>query len=66
VLGVDLETLRDLCALSGVSLGALAFISRPLLFATLAPELAEAKGVSLRLVSVLFLVVVAVAVAEAA
>ena len=66
VLGVDLETLRDLCALSGVSLGALAFISRPLLFATLAPELAEAKGVSLWLVSVLFLVVVAVAVAEAA
>ena len=61
VLGVDLETLRDLCMLTGVSLGALAFISRPLLFATLAPELAEAKGVSLRLVSVLFLVVVAVA-----
>jgi zinc/manganese transport system permease protein len=45
---------------------ALAAISRPLLFATLAPELAEAKGVSLRLVSVLFLAIVAVAVAEAA
>ena len=41
-------------------------LSRPLLFATLAPELAEAKGVSLRLVSALFLVIVAVAVAEAA
>ena len=41
-------------------------ISRPLLFATLAPELAEAKGVSLRLISVLFLAIVAVAVAEAA
>jgi hypothetical protein len=35
-------------------------------FATLAPELAEAKGVSLRLISVVFLVIVAVAVAEAA
>ena len=49
-----------------VGLFALAAISRPLLFATLAPELAEAKGVSLRLVSVLFLAIVAIAVAEAA
>jgi zinc/manganese transport system permease protein len=32
----------------------------------LEPELAEAKGVSLRLVSVLFLAIVAIAVAEAA
>ena len=55
-----------LLALTVVSLCALAAISRPLLFATLAPELAEAKGVSLRLVSVLFLAIVAVAVAEAA
>jgi zinc/manganese transport system permease protein len=55
-----------LLGLTGISLCALAAISRPLLFATLAPELAEAKGVSLRLMSVLFLVIVAVAVAEAA
>jgi zinc/manganese transport system permease protein len=66
VLGVDLETLWALLGLTGVSVSALAFISRPLLFATLAPELAEAKGVSLRLISVLFLIIVAVAVAEAA
>ena len=32
----------------------------------MAPELAEAKGVSLRLISMMFLVIVAVAVAEAA
>ncbi len=55
-----------LLALTAVSLCALAALSRPLLFATLAPELAEAKGVSLRLVSALFLAIVAVAVAEAA
>jgi zinc/manganese transport system permease protein len=55
-----------LAGLSVVSAAALAIISRPLLFATLAPELAEAKGVSLRLVSALFLAVVAIAVAEAA
>jgi zinc/manganese transport system permease protein len=66
VLGVDLPTVWALCGLTAVSLGALAFISRPLLFATLAPELAAAKGVSLRLVGVLFLAVVAIAVAEAA
>ncbi len=66
VFGVGFETLRDMVWLGGLSLVALAFLSRPLLFATLAPELAEAKGVSLRLVSVLFLVIVAVAVAEAA
>ena len=56
----------SLLGLSVVSLGALAVISRPLLFATLEPDLAEAKGVSLRLISVLFLAIVAVAVAEAA
>jgi zinc/manganese transport system permease protein len=66
VLGVDLPTVWALCGLTAMSLGALAFISRPLLFATLAPELAAAKGVSLRLVGVLFLAVVAIAVAEAA
>ncbi len=44
----------------------LAVISRPLLFASLQPELAEAKGVSLRLYSVLFLAIVALATAECA
>jgi zinc/manganese transport system permease protein len=66
ILGVSPETLWALLGLTAVSLCALAAISRPLLFATLAPEVAEAKGVSLRLISVLFLMIVAVAVAEAA
>jgi zinc/manganese transport system permease protein len=66
VLGVSLETVYVLLGLTFITLGGLAFISRPLLFATLAPEVAEAKGVSLRLISVLFLAVVAIAVAEAA
>jgi len=66
VLGVDRQTLWALAGLTGVSLGALGLISRPLLFATLAPELAEAKGVAVRSVAVLYLVIVAVAVAEAA
>ena len=58
--------MRGLLWLSLVDLVALAAIARPLLFATLAPELAEAKGVRLKLVSVLFLAIVAIAVAEAA
>jgi zinc/manganese transport system permease protein len=65
VFGVSRASLLELAALAVISLAGLAVISRPLLFATLDPELAEAKGLSLRLVSVLFLLVVAVAVAEA-
>lgn len=65
VLGVSLAGVRDLAILAAVSLLGLAAISRPLLFATVDPELAEARGVSLRLISVLFLIMVALAVAEA-
>jgi zinc/manganese transport system permease protein len=66
VLGVGRETLLTLGALAAVCLAALAAISRPLIFASLQPELAEAKGVSLRLLAVLFLAIVAIAVAESA
>ncbi len=66
VLAVDAGTVWTLAALGAVSLGALAVISRPLLFASVQPELAEAKGVSLRLYSVLFLAIVALATAECA
>jgi zinc/manganese transport system permease protein len=65
VFGVGRDSLIDLAVLAVASLAALAVISRPLLFATLDPELAEAKGLSLRLISVLFLLIVGVAVAEA-
>jgi zinc/manganese transport system permease protein len=66
VLAVDVGTIWMLLGLGAVSLGALAVISRPLLFASLQPELAEAKGVSLRLYAVLFLAIVALATAECA
>lgn len=66
LLGVSIGTLWSLLGLSIATLLALAVISRPLLFTTLEPELAEAKGVSLRFISVSFLAIVAVAVAEAA
>lgn len=65
VLAVSRDTLAALAGIGAVSLVALALIARPLLFASLQPELAEAKGVSLRTVSVLFLAVCALAVAAA-
>jgi zinc/manganese transport system permease protein len=60
---VNAATLGVLAGLGILSLLALAAIMRPLLFASLQPELAEAKGVSLRMVSVLFLAIAALAVA---
>jgi zinc/manganese transport system permease protein len=63
VLGVTHATLVILAGIAAASLVALCAIMRPLVFATLQPELAEAKGVSLRLVSMLFLAIAALAVA---
>jgi zinc/manganese transport system permease protein len=64
VLAIDATTVWTLFALGLLCLAALAAISRPLLFASLQPELAEAKGVSLRFYAVAFLAIVAVATAE--
>ena len=66
VLGVDRSTLWTLVGLAVVSLAALAVLARPLLFASLQPEVAQARGVDLRLVSVAFLAIVALATAECA
>ena len=66
ILGVDAATVWTLLLLGTAAAASLAAISRPLLFASLQPELAEAKGVSLRLISVLFLAIVALAVAQCA
>jgi zinc/manganese transport system permease protein len=64
VLGVDGATLVTLGVSAIVAVGMLAAIARPLIFASLQPEVAEARGVSLRLVSILFLGIVALAVAQ--
>ena len=66
VLGVDRAALSALILLSVLSLTILGWISRPLLFASLQPELAEAKGVPVRQISVVFLGIVAIAVSESA
>lgn len=64
VLGVSPDMLSQLLWLGFGTLLALAVISRPLLFASLQPELAEARGVSLNFVGVVFLALVALAVAQ--
>ena len=67
VLGVDDSALADASScLPRVSLVALALICGRCIFASLQPELAEARGVPLRLVSSAFLAIVAIAVAECA
>jgi zinc/manganese transport system permease protein len=66
VLGVDDDALIALALLAALSLVALGVIARPLIFASLQPELAEARGVPVRFVSTAFLMIVAVAVAECA
>jgi zinc/manganese transport system permease protein len=66
VLGVDNQALIALAIMALFSLAALGAISRPLIFASLQGELAEAKGVPLRFVSTAFLMIVGIAVAECA
>jgi zinc/manganese transport system permease protein len=66
ILATDAATVWTLLLIALAAIAALAVIARPLLFASLQPELAEAKGVKLRLLSVLFMAIVALAVAECA
>lgn len=65
LLGVSTSLLKAMLFYSFISLAGIILIARPLLFSTLEPELAEAKGVSLRLVSIIFLILVAIAITEA-
>ncbi len=66
VLAVDHTMIATLAALGTVTLAALAVIMRPLIFSSLQPELAEAKGVPLRFISIAFLALVAIAVSACA
>jgi len=66
VLAVDRSMIGTLIGLALITLAALAAIMRPLIFVSLQPELAEAKGVPLGFVSTTFLAIVALAVSESA
>lgn len=66
VLAVDRPTIALLAVLAAITLVALGAIMRPLIFASLQPELAEAKGVPLKFISTAFLAIVALAVSACA
>ncbi len=64
-LGVTSEQVIVLLLAATAALGVLAAIARPLLFASVDPVVAAARGVPVRLLSFAFLVLLAVAAAEA-
>ena len=66
VLAVDHAMIATLAVLAALTIAALATIMRPLIFASLQPELAEAKGVPMRFIATAFLAIVALAVSACA
>jgi zinc/manganese transport system permease protein len=65
VLGVSDRDIGPIALTTLVTLATLVVIARPLLFASIDPEVAASRGVPVRLLSTLFLVLLAFAVAEA-
>jgi zinc/manganese transport system permease protein len=65
-LGITDGQVAALTITAIVCVGVLAAVSRPLLFATIDPDVASARGIPSRALGVLFLVVLGLAVAEAA
>jgi zinc/manganese transport system permease protein len=65
VLAVTNQDIVTIAATAAVTLVVLTLIGRPLLFASLDPDVAAARGVPVRLLTYVFLIVLAFAVAEA-
>jgi zinc/manganese transport system permease protein len=66
VFAVDPGTTTAMVVIGAICLAALAVLYRPLLYCSISPEAAAARGIPVRLVGIAFLVAMAVAVAEAA
>jgi zinc/manganese transport system permease protein len=65
ILGITARDVLVTLGAGAVTLVALAVIYRPLLFASVDEEVAEAKGVPVQALSIIFMLVLAVAVSEA-
>jgi zinc/manganese transport system permease protein len=63
ILGISDTDVQLTLAVAVVSLAALGMIGRPLIFASVDPDVAEARGVAVRTLAVAFLVILAFAVA---
>ncbi len=66
IFGIRVDQLYGLVAIGVVVLLAIAALFRPLLFASIDPEVARARGLPVRTLGIVFLVVVAFTVTEAA
>lgn len=64
-LGITTTQVTVLAVVGALALGVLAFIGRPLLFASVDPDVAAARGVPVRALAVAFLVLLGAATAEA-
>jgi zinc/manganese transport system permease protein len=65
ILGISQTDVVVTLVAGAVTLAAIAIMFRPLLFASVDSDVAEAKGVPVRLLSILFMVVLAISVSEA-
>jgi zinc/manganese transport system permease protein len=65
ITSVSTQQVVTLAIVAGIVLAVLTVSYRPLLFASVDPEAAQARGVSLRLLSVILLLIVALTTAEA-
>ena len=65
ILGTSSEQVRTIALVSGGTVLVLLLIARPLLFASLDPDVASARGVPIRLLSLGFMVLLAITVSEA-
>lgn len=65
ILGTTVEQVRTLAFISGGAILVLLIIARPLLFASLDPDVAAARGVPVRILGLVFMVLLAVTVSEA-
>ena len=65
ILGISIDQTRSIALISGAAVLALVLIARPLLFASLDPDVAAARGVPVRALGLGFMVLLAVTVSEA-
>lgn len=65
ILGISSEQALSIALISGLAVLTLVLIARPLLFASLDPDVAAAQGVPVRALGLLFMVLLAVTVSEA-
>jgi zinc/manganese transport system permease protein len=65
ILGISTDHIHVIALMSGLTILALAAIARPLLFASLDPDVAAARGVPVRALGLFFMVLLAITVSDA-